>query len=55
MFEKRKLQFCMWKVRQNDLKVKNPFFVFEILIYFFVNLSSTLIQERLDPLSNGRF
>ena len=47
----------MQKVRQNDLKFnENQFFVFEMLIYFFVNVSSNfVIQERLDPLSNRRF
>ena len=47
----------MQKVRQNNLKFsENQFFVFEILIYFFVNVSSNfVIQERLDPLSNRRF
>ena len=47
----------MQKVRQNDLKFsENQFFVFEILIYFFENVSNNfVIQERLDPLSNKRF
>ena len=56
-FKKRSLQLCMQKVRQNDLKFsENQFFVFEMLIYFFVNVSSNfVIQERLDPLSNKRF
>ena len=46
----------MQKIRQNDLKFsENQFFVFEMLIYFFVNVSSNfVIQERLDPLSNRR-
>ena len=56
-FLKRNLQLCKQKVRQNDLKFsENQFFVFEMLIYFFVNVSSDLvIQERLDPLSISRF
>ena len=39
----------MQKVGQNDLKIsENQFFVFEILIYFFVNVSSSfVIQARL--------
>ena len=47
----------MQKVRQNDLKFSaNQFFVFELLIYFFVNVSSNfVIQERLDLLSNRGF
>ena len=47
----------MQKVRQNDLKFsKNQFFVFEMLLYFFVNVSNNfVIQEQLDPLSNRRF
>ena len=47
----------MQKVRQNDLNFsENHFFVFEMLIYFFVNVSSIfVIQERLDLLSNRRF
>ena len=55
--KKRNLHLCMQKVRQNDLKFsENQFFVFEMLIYFFVNVSSNfIIQERLDPLSNSRF
>ena len=56
-FLKRNLQLCMQKARQNDLKFsENHFFVFEMLIYFFVNVSSNfVIQERLGPLSNRRF
>ena len=56
-FKKRSLQLCMQRVRLNDLKFsENQFFVFEMLIYFFVNVSSNfVIQERLDPLSNKRF
>ena len=56
-FYKRNLQLCMKKVRQNDLKFsENQFFVFEMLIYFFVNVSSNfVIQERPDLLSNRRF
>ena len=47
----------MQKFRQNDLKFsENQFSVFEMLIYFFVNVSiNFVIQERLDPLSNRRF
>ena len=47
----------MQKVRQNDLKFsENQFFVFEMLIYFLVNVSRNfVIKERLDPLSNRRF
>ena len=47
----------MQKVRQNDPRFsETQFFVFEMLIYFFVNVSSSFnFQERLDPLSNGRF
>ena len=47
----------MQNVRQNDLKVsENQFVVFEMLIYFFVNVSSNFVfQERLDPISNRRF
>ena len=39
----------MQKVRQNDLKFsENQVFVFEMLIYFFVNVSSIFVnQERL--------
>ena len=50
-FYKRNLQLCMQQVRQNDLKFsENQFFLFEMLIYFFVNVSSKfVIQERLDP------
>ena len=53
----KNLQLCMQKVRQKDLKFsENQFFVFEMLIYFSVNvLSNFVIQERLDPLSNRRF
>ena len=56
-FLKRNLQLCMQKVRQNDLNFsENQFFVFEMLIYFFVNVSSKfVIQEQLDLLSNRRF
>ena len=47
----------MQKVRQNDLKFsENQVFVFEVLIYFFVNVSiNFVIQERVEPLSNRRF
>ena len=56
-FLKRNLQLCMQKVRQSDLKFSEPqFLFFEMLIYFFVNVSSNfVIPERLDPLSNRRF
>ena len=47
----------MQKVRQNDLKFcESQFSVFEILIFFYVNVSSNfLIQEWGDPLSKKRF
>ena len=47
----------MQKDRQNDLNFsENQFFVFEMLIYFYVNVSSNfVIQERVDPLSKKRF
>ena len=47
----------MQKVRQNDLKFsESHFFVIEMLIYFFVYVSSNfVIQERLHPLSDRRF
>ena len=49
MVKKRNLQFCKQKF------VERLVVVFELLLYFFVNLSSTfVIQERLDPLSNRR-
>ena len=50
------MQLCMQKVRLNDLKFcENHFFV-SVVIYFFVNVSSnSVIQERLDQLSNGGF
>ena len=43
----------MQKVRQNDLNFsENPFFVSEMLIYFYVNISSNfVIQEWMDPLT----
>ena len=45
--QKRNLQLCMQKVRQNDLKFgENPFFVFEILIYFYVNVSSNFVIQE---------
>ena len=38
------------------IREKSIFFVFEIFIYFLVNLPSAfVIQEQLDPLSNRRF
>ena len=45
--QKRNLQLCMRKVRQNDLIFgKNPLFVFEMLIYLYVNVwSNYVIQE----------
>ena len=57
IFSKRNLQLFVQKVRQNELKfIENQFFKFEMLIYFFVNVSSNFVnQERLDPLSNKRF
>ena len=57
IFSKRNLQLFVQKVRQNELKFfENQFFKFEMLIYFFVNVSSNFVnQERLDPLSNKRF
>ena len=47
----------MQKVHQIDLKFsENQFFVFEMLIYFFVNVSRNfVIQELLDTLTNRRF
>ena len=34
----------MQKVRQNDLNFsENPFFVFEMLIFFYVNVSSNIV------------
>ena len=46
----------MQKVRQNDLNFsENSFFVFEMLIYFYVNVSSNfVIQEWMDPLPEKR-
>ena len=57
IFLKRNLQLCMQKVRQSDLNFsEDQFLSFEMLIYFFVNVSSNfVIQERLDPLSKRRF
>ena len=45
------------KIRQNDWKFsENQFFVFELLIHFFVNVSSNfVVQVQLDPLSNSVF
>ena len=47
----------MQKVPQNDLNFSEiPFFVFEMLLYFYVNVSSNfVIQEWVDPLSKKRF
>ena len=48
----------MQKVCQFDLNFSEKafFFVFEILIYFYVNVSSNfVIQEWVDPLSIKRF
>ena len=37
----------MQKVRQNDLKLsENQFFVFELLIFFFVNVSSNFVIQN---------
>ena len=46
--QKRNIQLCMRKVRQNDLNFsQNPFFfVFEILIYFYVNVSSKFVIQE---------
>ena len=55
--QENNLQLCMQKVRQNELNFsENPFFVFEMLIYFYVNVSSNfVIQESVDPLSKKSF
>ena len=47
----------MQKVCQNDFNFcENPVFVFEMLIHFYVNVSSNfVIQEWIDPLSKKRF
>ena len=37
--QKRNLQLCMQNVRQNV----RPFFVFEMLIYFYVNVSRNFV------------
>ena len=57
IFLKRNLQLSMQKGRQNDLKFsENQFLLTEMLIYFFVNVSSNfVIQEQLEPLSNSIF
>ena len=45
--QKRNLQLCMQKVRQNDLNFsENPFFVFDMLIYFYVNVSSNFVIQE---------
>ena len=45
--QERNLQLCMQKVRQNDLNFsENPFFVFEMLIYFYVNVSSSFVIQE---------
>ena len=45
--KKRNLQLCMQKVRQNDLNFsENSFFVFEMLIYFYVNVSSNFVIQE---------
>ena len=45
---KRNLQLFIQKVRQNDLNFsENPFFfVFEMLIYFYVNVSSNIVIQE---------
>ena len=55
--QENNLQLCMQKVRQNELNFsENPFFVFEMLIYFYVNVPSNfVIQESVDPLSKKSF
>ena len=42
------LQLCNRKVRQNDLNFsENPFFfVFEMLIYLYVNISSNFVIQE---------
>ena len=45
--QKRNLQLCMQNVRQNDLNFsENMFFVFEMLIYFYVNVSSIFVIQE---------
>ena len=45
--QKRNLQWCMQTVRQNDLNFsENPFFVSEMLKYFYVNVSSIFVIQE---------
>ena len=45
--QKRNLQLCMQKVSENDLNFReNPFFVFEMLIFFYVNVSSNFVIQE---------
>ena len=45
--QKTNIQLCMQKVRQNDLNFsENPFFYFEMLIYFYVNVSSNFVIQE---------
>ena len=45
--QKRNLQLCMQKVSQNDLNFgENLFFVFEMLIYFYLNISSNFVIQE---------
>ena len=44
---KKILQLCMQKVRQNDLNFsENQFFVLEMLIYVYVNVSSKFVIQE---------
>ena len=51
------LQLFMQKVRQYDLNFsENPIFDFEMLRFFYVNVSSNFVlQEWVDALSEKRF
>ena len=45
--QKSNLQLCMQKVRQNDLNFReNLFFVFEMFIYVYENVSSNFVIQE---------
>ena len=45
--QKTNPQMCMQKVRENDLNFsENPFFDFEMLIYFHVKVSSNFVTQE---------
>ena len=45
--QKRNPQLSMQKVPQNDLNFSEiPFFVFEMLLYFYVNVSSNFVIQE---------